>query len=318
MIHSPNRRALLMAAAALPFAPAATAWASEASNATQNTEHKVEANTKPNVQRSPETNAAAAQLATLEKNSGGRLGVTALDTANGMLIHHRADERFPFCSTSKVMVAAAVLEHSTRQAGLLHKRIHYAKSDLVHYSPISEQHVADGMTVADLCAAALQYSDNSSANLLMKILGGPPAVTAFARSIGDKEFRLDRWETELNSAVPGDSRDTTTPAAMAISLRSLMLGDILPISERKQLQDWLRGNTTGANRIRAGVPADWQVGDKTGTGDYGTANDIAVLWPPARKPIVLTIYHTQLQSNAKPRDDVIAAATLIVLATLSA
>jgi len=292
MTHSPNRRALLLAAAALPFTTATTAWATEASN--------------------------TAQLATLEKNSGGRLGVTALDTANGMLIRYRADERFPFCSTSKVMVAAAILERSTRQTGLMRKRIHYAKSDLVHYSPISEKHIADGMTVAELCAAAIQYSDNSSANLLMKILGGPPAVTAFARSIGDKEFRLDRWETELNSAIPGDRRDTTTPAAMANSLRSLMLGDILAIPQRKQLQDWLRGNTTGANRIRAGVPADWQVGDKTGTGDYGTANDIAVLWPPARKPIVLTIYHTQLQTDAKPRDDVIAAATRIVVAALSA
>jgi len=296
MTHSPNRRALLLAAAALPFAPATTAWATEASNAPQN----------------------AALLATLEKNSGGRLGVTALDTANGTLIRYRADERFPFCSTSKVMVAAAILQRSTRQTGLMRKRIHYAKSDLVHYSPISEKHVADGMTVAELCAAAIQYSDNSSANLLMKILVGPPAVTAFARSIGDKEFRLDRWETELNSAIPGDRRDTTTPAAMANSLRSLMLGDILAIPQRKQLQDWLRGNTTGANRIRAGVPADWQVGDKTGTGDYGTANDIAVLWPPARKPIVLTIYHTQLQTDAKPRDDVIAAATRIVVAALSA
>jgi len=296
MTHSPNRRALLLAAAALPFAPATTAWATEASNAPQN----------------------AALLATLEKNSGGRLGVTALDTANGTLIRYRADERFPFCSTSKVMVAAAILQRSTRQTGLMRKRIHYAKSDLVHYSPISEKHVADGMTVAELCAAAIQYSDNSSANLLMKILGGPPAVTAFARSIGDKEFRLDRWETELNSAIPGDRRDTTTPAAMANSLRSLMLGDILAIPQRKQLQDWLRGNTTGANRIRAGVPADWQVADKTGTGDYGTANDIAVLWPPARKPIVLTIYHTQLQTDAKPRDDVIAAATRIIVAALSA
>ena len=296
MTHSPNRRALLLAAAALPFAPATTAWATEASNAPQN----------------------AALLATLEKNSGGRLGVTALDTANGTLIRYRADERFPFCSTSKVMVAAAILQRSTRQTGLMRKRIHYAKSDLVHYSPISKKHIADGMTVAELCAAAIQYSDNSSANLLMKILGGPPAVTAFARSIGDKEFRLDRWETELNSAIPGDRRDTTTPAAMANSLRSLMLGDILAIPQRKQLQDWLRGNTTGANRIRAGVSADWQVGDKTGTGDYGTANDIAVLWPPARKPIVLTIYHTQLQTDAKPRDDVIAAATRIVVAALSA
>ena len=167
----------------------------------------------------------------------------------------------------------------------MQQRIKYQQRDLVTYSPITEQHVKDGMTVAALCAAAMQYSDNTASNLLMKILGGPEAVTAFARSIGDRQFRLDRWETALNSSIPGDRRDTSTPNAMGQSLQRLALGNALEPHLQAQLQAWLRGNTTGAARIRAGVPADWQVGDKTGTGDYGTANDIAVLWPPRRSPV---------------------------------
>jgi beta-lactamase class A len=253
-------------------------------------------------------------LAGLEATSGGRLGVYAVNTANGAQISYRADERFPFCSTFKMMLAAAILAKSTQQTGLLQQRVHYAQSDLVTYSPISGKHLDDGMTVAELCAAAIQYSDNTAANLLIKELGGPAAVTAFARSIGNTEFRLDRWETELNSAIPGDERDTVTPAAMARSLQALTLGDALPPPQQKQLNDWLLGNTTGGKRIRAAAPKDWRVGDKTGSGDYGTANDIAVLWPPSGKPVVLAIYHTQKEANAKWRDEVVAEAARIVVA----
>lgn len=256
---------------------------------------------------------AQSQLAGLEATSGGRLGVYAINTANGEQIRYRADERFPLCSTFKMMLAAAILAQSVQSPDLLQRRLQYAANDVVTYSPISGAHVDDGMTVAELCAAAMQYSDNTAANLLIKLLGGPEAVTAFARSIGNTEFRLDRWETELNTAIPGDERDTVTPAAMARSLQALTLGDALPSAQQKQLNDWLLGNTTGAKRIRAAVPTDWQVGDKTGSGDYGTANDIAVLSPPRRKPIVLAIYYTQTERNAKWRDDIIAKAAHIVV-----
>jgi beta-lactamase class A len=168
---------------------------------------------------------------------------------------------------------------------------------------ITSKHLADGMTVAELCEATLQYSDNPAANLLMKQIGGPAAVTAYARSIGDTEFRLERWETELNSAIPGDARDTTTPSAMARSLHKLVLGDALPAAQRKQLKDWMLGNTTGATRIRAGVPAAWPVADKTGAGDYGTVNDIAVIWPPGKAPIVLAVYLTQPGKDDKIRPE---------------
>jgi beta-lactamase class A len=252
----------------------------------------------------------AALLAGLEKEFGGRLGVAALNTADGRLVLHRADERFPFCSTFKMMLSAAIL---SREPALLKKRIKYDKRDLVPYSPVTSKHVADGMTVAELCEATLQISDNAAANLLMKQIGGPAAVTAFARSIGDTEFRQERWETALNTALPGDVRDTTTPLAMAKSLQKLVLGEALPAAARKQLKDWMLGNTTGATRIRAGVPAGWPVADKTGSGDYGTVNDIAVIWPPGKAPIVLAVYTTQPNKDDKTRPEIHGEVAKIVI-----
>lgn len=295
IVHSPRRRSLLLATASLPLLGACATWRPKHLGA----------------------DTAEARLAALESGWGGRLGVFAIDTANERSIGFRAGERFAFCSTFKVMLAAAVLERSKPAPELLQQRIKYAKSELVNYSPITEDHVDDGMSVAELCAAAIQYSDNTAANLLVKLLGGTAAVTAYARAIGDPEFRLDRWETELNTAIPGDPRDTTTPAAMARSLRRLAVDDALPAPLRAQLQDWMRGNTTGDARIRAGVPAGWEVGDKTGTGDYASANDIGVIWAPQRAPIVLAIYTTQTDKDAKANSDIIAAATRIVVEHLA-
>lgn len=258
------------------------------------------------------TELAESQLTQLEKSFGPRLGVCAIDTTDGSQIRYRADERFPFCSTFKVILAAAILERSREVPDLLKQRIHYTKNDLATYSPITENHLADGMTVADLCAAAVQYSDNTAGNLLIKILGGPNAVTAYARSLGNTEFRLDRWETELNTALPDDPRDTVTPAAMAQSLLKLATGDVLSKTEQEQFNDWMRGNTTGAKRIRAGVPSDWIVGDKTGSGAYGVTNDIAVLWPPGRQPIILAVYYRQEVPDAKWQDGIIVEVTRIV------
>ncbi len=272
----------------------------------------------PRAAEKPQAASAETLLANLEKTSGGRLGVYALNTADGAEVRYRADEHFPMCSTFKLILAAAILEKSTRRAGLLEERVHFAKSDLVSHSPISEQHLNDGMTIAELCAAVMKYSDNTAANLLIKNLGGPSDVTAYARSIGNTEFRLDRWETAMSACVPGDLRDTVTPASMARSLQALVLGETLSPAHRKQMNDWLRENTTGAKRIRAGIPSDWQAGDKTGTGDYGTANDIAVLWPPGRKPIVLAIYHTQKEADAKSNDEIIAATARIMVNAFAA
>jgi beta-lactamase class A len=289
MSHFHDRRRFLLGALTLPFIFAAGAAAEE------------------------EKVTAKAKLDALEKDFGGRLGVFALNTMNGMKLSHRARERFAVCSTFKVLATSAILTRSAKEPALLDQPVVYQKADLVTYSPVTEKHAGEGMTVAELCAAALQYSDNTAANLLIKMLGGPEAVTAFARTTGNTEFRLDRWETELNTAIPGDPRDTATPESMAASLQQLLLGDALPGQpQRDRLRDWLCGNTTGAARIKAGIPADWKIGDKTGSGDYGTANDLAILWPPGKKPVILAVYTTQTDKDAKANNEAIAATARIV------
>ncbi|MGP2425644.1 class A beta-lactamase [Yersinia sp. 2538 StPb PI] len=294
MKHSPLRRSLLLAGLTVPLLNfTLPSWAAGAKMSLDN------------------------QLAELEKSSNGRLGLALINTDKGTKVHYRGGQRFPFCSTFKLMLAAAVLGHSQSQPNLLSKHIIYRESDLLDYAPITRKHLAQGMTVAELCAATIQYSDNTAANLLIKQLGGLEAVNQFARSIGDQTFRLDRWEPELNTALPNDPRDTTTPAAMAASVNKLVLGDALAAPQQEQLALWLKGNTTGAATIRAGAPTDWVIGDKTGSGDYGTTNDVAVLWPAKGAPLVLVVYFTQLKKEAEPRRDVLAAATKIVLAHLT-
>ena len=253
------------------------------------------------------------ELAALETSAGGRLGVFAINTANQDTIQYHANQRFPFCSTGKLMVVGAILQKNMSNPDLLKQNISYNKQDLITYSPITEQYISQGMTIASLCAAALDYSDNTAANLLIKQLGGPKSVNVFARSIDDKAFRLDRIEPQLNSAIPGDLRDTTTPLAMASSLQKLALGQALGQAERQQLQAWLKANTTGNARIRAGVPKGWIVGDKTGTGDYGTTNDVGIIWPPHCSPIIVAIYFTQNQKNTLPKDAVLASATRLII-----
>ena len=264
-------------------------------------------------------NRFSAKLTALEAASNGRIGLSAVNTKNGKRLEYRANERFPFCSTFKTIAAAAILKKSAHETGLLKKRITFDQRTVTQsgYGPITGKHIADGMTIAELCAATMQYSDNAAVNLLMQELGGPAEVTAFARSIGDDIFRLDRWEPELNTAVPGDERDTTTPAAMERTLQHLVLGTALGKTQREQLRTWLKGNKTGDKRIRAGVPKNWVVGDKTGTGSYGTTNDAGVLWLPNGATIVATIYFTQHDKDAPARDDVIEAVARIMASALN-
>ncbi|MEX0447163.1 class A beta-lactamase [Xenorhabdus sp. SGI246] len=257
------------------------------------------------------------QLIALEKSANGRLGVFLINTADNSTIGYRANERFPLCSTSKFMAASALLKKSEEDENLLNQRINYKQSDVVEYSPVTEKHIENGMTLAELSAATLQYSDNTAMNLLLEQLDGPRGLTKFARTIGDNKFRLDRKEPELNLVKPGDERDTSTPQAMAESLYKLTLGNVLATNQRVQLAEWLKGNTTGDASIRAGVPKDWVVGDKTGLCDYGSTNDIAVIWPTEnRAPLILVTYFTQPgDKNAKARRDVLAKATHILTQT---
>lgn len=260
--------------------------------------------------------AAGPHFAALESTSGARLGVFAVDTGTGRTVTHRENERFPMASTFKALACGALLRDHPLSSGYFDQVIHYSAAELVKYSPVTERHVESGMTVAQLCDAAITVSDNTAGNQLLKLLGGPAGFTAFLRSLGDDTSRLDRWETELNSAIPGDERDTTTPAALAADYRALVVGDTLAEPERAQLTSWLVANTTGAARIRAGLPADWTVGDKTGSPAYGSALDVAVAWPPGRAPIVIAVLSTKSDPEAEADNALVAEAAEAAVAAL--
>ena len=246
------------------------------------------------------------ELAQIEGESRGRLGVAILDTESGFHAAFHGRDRFPICSTFKFLAAAAVLERVGRGQSQLEKQIKFEAKDVVANSPVTKDHVETGMTLAELCEAALTQSDNTAGNMLLREIGGPAGLTAFARSLGDGMTRLDRWEVELNEAAPGDLRDTTTPAAMLQNLQQVILGNKLSGKSRQTLTDWMCANKTGDTRLRAGLPRDWKVADKTGAGERGTTNDIGIGWPPGRKPLLLTVYLTGSQASAEQRNATIA------------
>ncbi|MGV9636297.1 class A beta-lactamase [Nocardia rhamnosiphila] len=248
------------------------------------------------------------QFADLEAAHGARLGVFALDTADGRSVAYRDGERFPMASTFKGLACGALLHKHPLSSGFFDRVIQYPRTDLVENSPVTEQHVDTGMTVAALCEAAITVSDNTAGNQILKLLDGPAGFTAFLRALGDTTSRLDRWETELNTAIPGDERDTTTPAALVADYRALVVGDSLAEPERAQLSAWLVASATGGNRIRAGLPAGWKVGNKTGSPAYGSALDVAVAWPPGRAPLVIAVLTTKSEQDAEPDNALVAAA----------
>ena len=245
------------------------------------------------------------RLAEIEAREGGRLGVFVRDTGGGATIEHRADERFPMCSTFKLLTAAAALKRVDDGAERLDRTIAYRPNDLLEYAPIAKAHVAEGgMTLADLCAAAIDWSDNTAANLVLQSIGGPAGFTAFARSLGDELTRLDRNEPTLNESLPGDPRDTTSPRAMAADLQRVLVGDGLSDGSRSQLQTWLIGDKVGDKRLRAGLPPSWRIGDKTGTGDRGSTNAVAIIWLPGRAPLIAAVYYTESSAPMDARNAV--------------
>ncbi len=246
-------------------------------------------------------------FARLEKEAQGRLGIYVLDTGDGASAGLRAGERFPMCSTFKMVLAAHILARVDQRKEQLDRRLPVAKSDIVPYSPVVERRVGADMSVGELCEAIMTLSDNGAANLLLNTFGGPAAMTEYARSIGDTSFRLDRMETMMSEAKPGDVRDTTTPQAMAQTLRRLALGDALSASSKAQLLAWMKANKTGDTRIRAGLPKDWIVGDKTGAGGHGTSNDVAIVWPKNRAPLILSVYLNGSKAPVAKRDGIIAS-----------
>ena len=258
---------------------------------------------------------AESSLRELERRNGGRLGVAMLDTAGGRRVVYRGDERFPLCSTFKFLASALMLARVDRGEERLYRRIVFSESDVVTYSPATKEYAGpSGMTVDAICAAAVTLSDNTAGNLMLASFGGPAGLTAFVRTLGDPVTRLDRIETELNEGTPGDPRDTTSPLAMLGTMQKLVTGDVLSVASRERLIGWLVANKTGDKRLRAGMPSSWRIGDKTGTGGNGSANDIAVAWPPGRAPVFVTVYYTGSTISDEARSAVIAEAGRIATA----
>lgn len=271
----------------------------------------------------------ATRMIEIEKRHGGRIGVSALTAAsmgnghgNGTL-NINSDQRYAHCSTFKWVLAAAILQQVDASKLTLERKIPFTQKDLLEYAPVTAQHVGEGsMKVGDLCAAALALSDNTAANLLLPLVGGPAGLTAFARSVGDEVTRFDRIEPDLNSNLPNDPRDTTTPSAMAQLLKSVFLGVALTPASLEQLKTWMTRSQTGLKEIRAGVPASWTVADKTGHGANGAVNDVAVVWPKdkagnTKPPVFLAIYTSGGNLDDDGRHQVIADVTRLVFDTLN-
>ncbi|WP_064711284.1 class A beta-lactamase [Rhizobium bangladeshense] len=254
------------------------------------------------------------RLAALERRTGGgRLGVSVLDTQTSISFGYRGSEAFPMCSTFKALAAGFVLARVDKGDEKLDRRVTYGRDKLVDYSPLSEKHAdTDGMTIAELCEAAVTVSDNTAGNLLLESFGGPPALTDWLRSIGDGTTRLDRTEPTLNEGRKGDPRDTTTPDAMLDTLGNLTLGSVLTEASSDRLIAWLVASSTGKERLRAGLPQDWKVGDKTGTGPNGSLGDIAVIWPPDRGPIVAAVYIAEATAPVKDLNPIFAEVSKMI------
>jgi beta-lactamase class A len=246
---------------------------------------------------------ASPRFAQIEAQIGGRVGVCAIDTGSGARLSHRGDARFAMCSTFKWVLAAAVLAQHDRSGGILEQRLSFGAQDLLAHSPVTEQHLGEGaLSIAALCRAVVETSDNTAANTLLKFIGGPASLTRYLRSIGDHTTRLDRTELSLNSNLPGDPRDTTTPDAMIGTMKTVLLGDALSPASREFLLTWLKNCQTGLQRLRAGLPPTWTAGDKTGTGERGATNDVAIIWPPERQPILIAAYLSDSQASVEALD----------------
>jgi len=236
--------------------------------------------------------AAPDALLAYERATGGRIGLYAENPATGLRISWRANERFVMCSTFKVSLAAMILARVDHGQEQLRQMISYGPEDVPDwYAPVAKKNLPKGgMSVADMCKAAVEYSDNTCANLLLTRVGGPSALTAFWRSIGDAVTRLDHNEPMLNRSPPGDPHDTTTPAAMAADLRRLLVGKVLSASSRERLTGWMVDCKTGDERLRGGIPKTWRIADKTGNNGKDAAGDIAVAWPKPDVPILICAY----------------------------
>lgn len=256
------------------------------------------------------------QIKLLESKNGGRIGVSALNTENNKRLNYRENERFAMCSTFKLFLVASVLDRIDTGNESLERLVGYDASDILEYAPITKAHLKNGkMSIADLSAATIQYSDNTAANLLFKIIGGPDGLTKYIRFLGDKVTRIDRIEPYLNTNIPQDKRDTTTPSSVVDNMNKLLVEDALSPKSKKQLIKWLLGNTTGDTKLKAGINSKWKVGDKTGAGENGASSDVAIVWPTDSKPFLIAVYYTGSSITTEEKNAVIAEVGRIVSKT---
>ncbi|MDI5969094.1 class A beta-lactamase [Streptomyces sp. SL13] len=257
-----------------------------------------------------------AALRELERRHGARLGVFGHNPATGATVLHRADERFPICSLYKPLAAAAVLRDLGRDGALPGRTVRYTADDLVGYAPrtAAPDHLAHGMTAVELCRAAVEAGDDTAGNLLLRLLGGPAALTRFCRSLGDPVTRLDHWEPDIGSAEPWRITDTTSPRCVARTFRRITLGDVLGAPDRRRLTGWLRNATAGGTRLAAGLPGGWTVAGQTGSGGFGSDNDVGVARPPCGTPVVLAVLTTRPRMPDARPDGALVTATAALLA----
>ncbi|MGV1761573.1 class A beta-lactamase [Rhizobium sp. A22-96] len=255
----------------------------------------------------------AARLKKLEKRSGGRLGVAVLNTATGQLAGNRLDERFAMCSTFKALAVAFTLSRVDHGQEQLDRRIFFKEGDLVTPFKATKPHLADGMTIEQLCEAALIVSDSTAANLLLASFGGPAALTGYLRSLGDPVTRLDKIELDLNIVKPGETHDTTSPRAMVATLQKIILGDALSAASRAKLTNWMiASKDAAAQRLRVGLPNGWRIANKPGTWNGISTNDIGVIFPPGRDPIVVAAYLGEAPGSIKDQEAILAEVARIV------
>ncbi|MFC0244314.1 class A beta-lactamase [Falsochrobactrum ovis] len=252
-----------------------------------------------------------------EKQINARIGLAIRNTGTGETWRYRADERFPMASTFKLLACAALLAHIDEGKEDGNRRVTINQNDIVTYSPLTENWVGQAVSLETLCDATMRTSDNTAANKVLEAIGGPQGLTAFLRAQGDIVTRLDRWETELNEAIPGDPRDTTTPDAIVNLSHKLLLEDGLSAHSRKTLTNWMMSNEVGGPLMRAGLPETWRIGDRTGAGGYGTRGIVAIIWPPEQKPLIAAIYITQTDASIEQRNAAIASIARQLAETLS-
>lgn len=250
----------------------------------------------------------------LECKYNAKLGVYALDTETNTEIAYNAEERFAYCSTFKALAAGAILEKYSIED--LDKVIQFSQEEVLSHAPVAKYKVSTGMTIEEICEAAVRQSDNTAANLQFDLIDGPEGFKKSLNNLGDSVTEPSRKETELNEATPGDIRDTSTPKQLAIDLKEYATGEVLSKEKQKIFIDWMSNNATGDELIRAGAPKDWVVADKSGAGSYGTRNDIAIVMPPNRKPIFIVVMSKKDGKDEEYNNKLIEEASKIVFNNL--